>query len=111
MYDSKVEGYVARHPSSADFVDYDPGDEETGREGALDHLARHGISGAEVEQVFRNSPVWMQNKKGRRANWRMLGRTSGGRYLDIKVFWDDDRGALLPITGMDASDADRRAYL
>lgn len=102
---------MGRHPSSVDSIEYDPGDEEAGREGALEHLARHGVTAEEIAQVFDNGPLWMKNKKGRRANWRMIGCTDGGRALDIKVFWDEDRGALLPITGMTASDADRRTYL
>jgi hypothetical protein len=102
---------VARHPSSADYIEYDPGDEACGREGALEHLARHDISAQEVEQVFKNGPTWLRNKKGRRANWRMIGSTDGGRPLDIKVLWDEDRGALLPITGLEASNAVRRKYL
>jgi hypothetical protein len=74
---------LPRHPSSADGIEWDPGDEEVGREGAAEHLDRlHGISAEEVEQVFRNRPVWLKNKKGRRGNWRMLGRTDGDRPLD-----------------------------
>lgn len=102
---------MGRHPSSADTIEYDPGDEERGREGALEHLSRHGVTAHEIEQVFENGPIWMKNKKGRKANWRMIGYTDGGRALDIKVLWDEDRGALLPITGMTASDSDRRKYL
>lgn len=102
---------MPRHPSSADGIDWDPGDEESGREGAVEHLDRlHGISAEEVEQVFRNDPVWLKNKKGRRGNWRMLGRTDGGRPLDIKVLWDENRGVILPITGLPASLADQRTY-
>lgn len=102
---------MSRHPSSAESIEYDPGDERVGREDALEHLARHGVTAEEIEQVFDNGPAWMKNKKERRANWRMIGYTDGGRALDIKVLWDEDRGALLPITGMTASDADRRKYL
>jgi len=102
---------VHRHPSAARYIEYDTGDEEAGREGGLEHLAKRGISAQEVEQVFANGPAWARNKKGRRANWRMLGYTDGGRPLDIKLLWDEDRGALIPITGMTVSAADRRKYL
>ena len=102
---------MSRHPSTADAIEYDPGDEATGREGALEHLARHQITADEIEQVFNNSPMWCKNKKNRRANWRMIGYTNGGRTLDIKVLWDEDRGALLPITGMTATEADQAKYL
>ena len=101
---------MARHPSSAEVIAYEPGDEHTGREGTLEHFAHHQISAAEIEQVFINSPMWWRNKKGRRANWRMVGETDGGRLLDIKVFWDEDRGVLIPITGLSLSEADRRKY-
>lgn len=102
---------MGRHPSSAVTIEYDPGDEEAGREGTLEHLARHGVTASEVEQVFKNQPVWMKNKRGRRGNWRMIGYTDGARALDIKLLWDEDRETLLPITGMTASAADRRKYL
>jgi hypothetical protein len=102
---------VGRHPSGAARIEYEPGDESVGREGTLEHLWRHGVTAEEIEQVFNNGPVWLRNKKGRKANWRMIGFTDGGRALDIKVFWDEDRGTLLPITGMTASIADRRKYL
>jgi hypothetical protein len=35
---------VGRHPSSAIAIEYEPGDEEAGREGALEHLARHDVT-------------------------------------------------------------------
>jgi len=99
---------VPRHPSTASDFEYLPGNEATGREGDLEHLATHGITASEVRQVFDNGPRWSRNKKGRRANWRMIGYTDGGRGLDIKVLWDEDRGTLRPITGMTASPADLR---
>lgn len=102
---------MARHPSSAETIAFEPGDERTGREGALEHFAHHHITATEIEQVFNNNPIWWRNKKGRRANWRMVGETNGGRLLDIKVFWDEDRGAIIPITGLNVSKADRRTYL
>ncbi len=99
---------MERHPSTATDFEYLPGNETTEREGDLEHLARRGISAAEVEQVFRNHPRWSRNKKGRRANWRMIGYTDGGRPLDIKVLWNEDRGTLRPVTGMRADPADLR---
>jgi len=104
-------GPAARHPSAASDFAYLPGDEATGREGDLEHLARRGISAQDVEQVFKYGPKWARNTKGRRANWRMIGYNDGGRALDIKVLWDEDRGTLRPITGMTASSAVRRKYL
>ncbi len=102
---------MPRHPSTATDFEYLPGDEATGREGDLEHLARRDISAQDVEQVFRNGPKWARNTKGRRANWRMIGYNDGGRPLDIKVLWDEDRGTLRPITGMTADAAVRRKYL
>lgn len=101
---------MARHPSSAETIAYEPGDERMGREGTLEHFAHHHITATEIEQVFTNNPMWWRNKKGRRANWRMVGETDGGRLLDIKVFWDEDRGVLIPITGLSLSKAVRRTY-
>jgi hypothetical protein len=83
---------VSRHPSSANRIEFDPGDEDAGREGGLEHLSRRGITASEIKQVFDNSPLWWKNKKGRRANWRMVGLTDGGRPLDIKVLWGRGSG-------------------
>ena len=44
------------HPSRAVGFEWDDNNEG--------HLARHGITPDEAEQVVLNGPAWMRNKKG-----------------------------------------------
>jgi hypothetical protein len=104
-------GLVARHPATASGIELLPEDERSGFEGTEAHLARHNVTPIEVDQVFLNRPVWLRNKANRRANWRMLGRTDGGRALDVKILWDEDRDVLVPVTAWEASRADQERYL
>ncbi|GAA4853502.1 hypothetical protein GCM10023201_53810 [Actinomycetospora corticicola] len=100
------------HPSTAEGIKFLPPDEAAGFEGTIEHLARKNIQPSEVDEVFWEPPVWLRNKKNRRASWRMLGRTVAGRALDIKIMWDPEGEPLLvPVTGWRAADADVNKYL
>lgn len=104
------EQVVARHPATASGFTLLPEDEASGFEGTEAHLARHDVTPLELDQVFMNHPVWLRNKRNRAANWRMLGRTDGGRAIDVKVRWDETRDELIPVTAWDASTADQLKY-
>lgn len=56
----------------------------------------------EVFEVFDSDPVYVPNKKGRSAHWKMLGDTDGGRALTILVVCQEVRRLLRPITGWDS---------
>ncbi|MDQ1532153.1 MAG: hypothetical protein QOE37_2301 [Microbacteriaceae bacterium] len=101
---------MARHPATAAGFTLLPPDEISGYAGTEAHLARHGVTLLELDQVFMNRPIWLRNKNNRTANWRMLGRTSGGRAIDAKVLWDEARDELIPATAWTASRADQRKY-
>lgn len=72
-------------PRHAAFFEWDDGNEE--------HLAQHGVSPYDVEQVFGNDPTWRRNKGGRAAQYVMDGRTDAGRPL--RVLWADEAERVL----------------
>jgi hypothetical protein len=44
----------------------------------VDHIAEHGITPEEVEEVFSSTPVF---KRGRGGVYETWGQTESGRYL------------------------------
>lgn len=66
-----------------------------GDDGNEEHLAQHGVSPYDVEQVFRNDPTWRRSKGGRAAQYVMDGRTDAGRTLRVLVLWADDAERVL----------------
>lgn len=49
------------------------------------HLAQHGVTIWEVEQVLSNPHVVGKNRTRRRAQHLLIGRTHGGRVLTIAL--------------------------
>lgn len=90
------------HPVNAQAWDWD--EENEGE------LAAHGISPEEVRQVFEGRPVWARNRRHRAGDWKMMGRTAGGRRLSIVVYYEPRLGRLRPITGWDATAGERTRY-
>ncbi len=75
-----------------------------------DELWSHNIRPWEVEEVFWNHPVWARNKKGRKGDYLMVGRTNGGRKLTIPVRPHAVSRQLEPITGWESSLAELSKY-
>lgn len=61
------------------------------------HLTRHGVSLAEVQQVFAGVPDVRRNRKDRAGTHVAVGTTSGGRRVLIP-FVDQGNGRVRPIT-------------
>jgi len=77
---------------------------EAGRE---EHIARHQVSVAEVEEVVFGAPFIRRTRQGR---YHVIGQTEAGRYL--AVFIAPRGGGMYGlVTARDADDAERRAYL
>lgn len=74
--------------------------------GRAEHIARHHVALAEVEDVAFGAHVTFRS---RRLRYALLGRTAGGRYLKLIVA-PRGRGVYGLVTAMDASDAERRLY-
>ncbi len=89
------------HPSQASGIEWDDGNEW--------ELGRHGISLVDVLQVFVNDPVWARNKHNRSAQFKMVGRTDGGRRLTVIVLMAADSDLARPITGWDSTRGESRA--
>lgn len=73
-----------------------------------EHVAKHGLSVAEVAQVVANGYVIVKNRKARRAQYVMLGTTDGGRDLAVPIRRTRDLGTWRVVTAYDASDAQRQ---
>lgn len=76
-------------------------------ENNIEHIARHGVSPDEVEDVAFDDEPWI--RKGRKRTRYMLGYTVAGRYL-FTVYTLKDKGVAKVITSMDMDDKTRRLY-
>lgn len=76
------------------------------------HLARHGVTPEEVEEVLAAGPVWRRGRAHpatRRKSLYAFGQTSAGRYLFI-VLSPRELGRARCITAMDMDEKARRYY-
>lgn len=71
-----MSGGTTRHPSSATAFGWDENNENK--------LLQRGITAAEVEALWGNSPSYRRNKRSGTAQWMMVGRhpTSGSPAQD-----------------------------
>jgi len=77
---------------------------EPGRE---EHIARHHVSVAEVEEVIFGTPFIRKARQGR---YHIIGQTEAGRYITVFVA-PRGQGVYGLVTARNADDAERRAYL
>jgi uncharacterized protein len=79
-------------------------------EDRVDHIARHGVTPEEVEEVcFGKAFVQRAKSQGSNPVYYVLGQTVAGRYLFCVVIqFPDDRG--YPITARPMTDKERRRY-
>jgi uncharacterized DUF497 family protein len=76
------------------------------------HIARHGITPEEVEEVLAARPVWRRGRthpQTGRASVYALGQTEAGRYLFI-VLSPLGRGRARCVTAMDMDEKAKRYY-
>ena len=76
-------------------------------ENNIEHIARHGVSPDEVEDVAFDDEPWI--KKGRKETRYMLGYTVAGRYL-FTVYALKEKGIARVITSMDMDEKTRKLY-
>jgi uncharacterized DUF497 family protein len=76
-------------------------------EGRADHLARHGVTLEEAEEVAYGRHFIRLVKKG---VYRLTGQKEGGRYLTVFVGSREEAGVYGLITARPATPAERRAY-
>jgi uncharacterized DUF497 family protein len=77
---------------------------EAGRE---EHIARHHITIAEVEQVVFGELAFIRRTRDER--YLVIGQTDAGRYVSV-ILAPRGKGAYALITARDADDKERRAY-
>jgi uncharacterized DUF497 family protein len=75
----------------------------------IQHLARHGISPDEVDEIFAGRTVRRKSGTDAPDRFRLLGRTAAGRYLAI-VCQLKEGGVIRPFTGWDMRPQERRLY-
>jgi uncharacterized DUF497 family protein len=78
-------------------------------ESNVEHLARHGISPEEVEELFLGRTIRLRMATDAPDRVPVLGRTLGGRYL--LIICQQKAGSLIrPFTGRDMRPHERRIY-
>ena len=80
------------------------------------HVARHGISPEEVEEVvfedFAPSIVFERQRRTRKGEmrWIVLGKTGGGRLLFVVIAPRPDRGYWRCVTAREMTRKQRQVY-
>ena len=69
------------------------------------HIAEHGVTPREVNQMVENPHIIVRNRKRRRAPVLLIGRTHGGRVLSVPLAKTRDPGIWRPITAFPATEA------
>lgn len=72
-----------------------------------DHIARHGVSPGDVEEVVFSRPRLVAG--GRENTTLIFGTTGAGRYL-VVVLADSEDGRMYVVTARDMTDPERRAF-
>lgn len=75
----------------------------------MDHIARHGVTPQEVEDVLFGRPIFAQDDR-EDGSTVVLGRTSAGRYLFVAVLREDRRGQTFPLTARSMTEREKRIY-
>ena len=70
----------------------------------VEHIARHGITHEEVEEVFVSTPFF---KRGRGRVYEAWGRTETGRYL-LVIFRHLGHNRAWPITAREMDENEKR---
>jgi len=66
-------------------------------------MARHGVSGSEVEQLIWNRNAVVPNPRGEPGSLLLIGETDGGRLLTAPLAPTHDATTWRPATAFDAS--------
>src|ERR687883_586369 len=96
------------NPAFAEGFEWDDEEEDTGNTA---HLARHGITPVEAEEVYYNRGVFARNKREGSGDWLLVGSTTGGRTLTLILSYDPTRRIMRIFTGWDATPRERAKYL
>jgi uncharacterized DUF497 family protein len=76
----------------------------------LGHIARHGVTRGEAEQVMLNVPVEIDYQViDGEERFVAVGMTGGGRFLTI--IWTERAGLVRVVTAFDSPEDDRAVYV
>ncbi|HEX9002062.1 MAG TPA: BrnT family toxin [Blastocatellia bacterium] len=76
----------------------------------IDHIARHGVTPEEVEEVCFTNPLVLRAKaEGLNPVYYVLGQTDAGQYLFCVVIQFPD-GNGYPVTARPMTDKEKRRY-
>jgi uncharacterized DUF497 family protein len=75
----------------------------------VEHLAQHGITVHEVEDLFDGLVIRQHRRTDAPDRFTALGRTAGGRYL-VLICQQKARDLIRPFTGWDMAPHERRSY-
>ena len=64
-----------------------------------DELARHGIDPLQVYAVLAHQPLFVRNKRGHAAIYKVIGPDNGRTMLTIAIAATAVRGRWRPVTG------------
>jgi hypothetical protein len=74
---------------------------------AVEHIDRHNVTPAEVEDVvYETQSLILRTRQDR---YMVYGQTSSGRYLKV-VIEPLRRGRFYPVTAYEMDDTDRQLY-
>lgn len=93
------------HPRDAELFDWDDDNE------AELETSEHPIKPWEAEEIVENGPLWVRNKNEGSGDWKMIGKTNGGRALTIVVTANEVNRSIRPITGWATTRGERTRYL
>lgn len=83
------------------FLEWDDENEE--------HLGEHGLTPELVRQVLSNRHMTMENPR-KEERVLLIGETHGGTILTVSLEPTRDPGTWRPVTGWNATDAERKLF-
>ena len=89
-------------PWDAENIEWDEGNEPK--------VVAHGISPNEVMEALLDAEIWRPNQKGKTGNWKVYGKTQGGKAITMVILWDPIRMNLRPITAWPSSESEKGKY-
>lgn len=73
----------------------------------IDHIARHGVTQQQVEEVCHNNPVMLTGHSGR---IMVVGLTLNGKAISVVLDPESESGVWYPVTARSADRKERRYY-
>ena len=74
-----------------------------------EHIAKHGVTPDEVEQVLFGRPIYADDQRD--GVTVVLGRSSSGRYLFVAVLREDHQGLAFVLTARSMNEKEKRTHV